>query len=198
LEKSFKNKLEVVFGTVGTPDQLSIESNRIESLMAQRHVQLLGRSVNLNFILGQNINNKIYRDIDFALKRFESADIRGIIDLKALLDILSEAHFRMSKYLSLDPFINMLYEVNESSNLSNKLSTSGPRGRIAQHIARSLIGDIFSNFSYNSYTQRFISSPIAIRPNDGLYLKPPKHAAVSLTYGIVCSRAFEMCSKLTR
>eukprot|EP01034_Spumella_vulgaris_P022832 gene22832-29006_t len=64
IEKSYKYKLEEIRGST----HLTMGIQRFESILAQRHVQLLGRSINFNYILGQNINNKMYRDIDFAIK----------------------------------------------------------------------------------------------------------------------------------
>lgn len=81
LDVTLKHKLEVLKGS----EYLTISSKRIESLMSQHSIQILGRAINLNFILTQNINNKIYRDIDLAIKRFESFDARGITELKTLI-----------------------------------------------------------------------------------------------------------------
>lgn len=78
LEMSLKHKLEVLKSNT----RLTMDSTRIVSLLQQRTIQLLGRSINFSFILAQNINNKIYRDVDFAIKRFESSDARGVVELK--------------------------------------------------------------------------------------------------------------------
>lgn len=103
VDMMLKNKLEVMKGV-----HLSVDARRLESLLSQRHIQLLGRSINFSFILGQNINNKIYRDIDFAIKRFEASDARAVIELKTLLDIISATHARLSQFLALDSFETML------------------------------------------------------------------------------------------
>eukprot|EP01038_Epipyxis_sp_PR26KG_P007795 gene7795-10589_t len=186
LEKTMKNKLEELKGL----DYLTVEARRFDSLLAQRSIQILGRSINFSFILGQTINNKIYRDIDYAIKRFESADARGIIELKSLLDIIADVHKRLSELITLDPFDTMLSEVNES------FSPISFRGRISLHFLNSLVQDIFCNFSYNMYTERFVSSPIAIRPFE--YGKPPKNITASQAYGVACYKAYELIGKLTK
>jgi len=189
VDKALKDKLEILKG----PDHLEVEPRHMVSLLSQRHIQLLGRSINFSFILGQNINNKIYRDIDFAVKRFESSDARGITELKTLLDIVSDTHARLSCFLELDSFDSMLSEVNES------FSPSSFRGRISLHMLSSLAKDIFPNFSYNHHTRRFVSAPIAIRPMQ--YGKPPKQSAVSQAFGsggAGISKVFENCARLTR
>lgn len=101
---SLKNKLELLKGA----NHLTVDTRRMDSLLSQRHIQLLGRSINFSFILGQNINNKIYRDIDFAIKRFEASDARAIVELKTLLDIIADTHARLSQFLALDAFDTML------------------------------------------------------------------------------------------
>lgn len=196
LERSLKQKLEALKGSAAAgqkPDaeHLTMPVRRLESLLVQRNIQLLGRSINFSFILGQNINNKFYRDLDFAIKRFESSDACGITELKVLLDILRSTHARLSEHLALDSFEVMLSEVNES------FSPSSFRGRISLHMLSSLAKDIIPNFSFNYYTRRFVSSPIAFRALME-YTKAPKQAKVALAFGQVAAKAFEMCGRLTR
>lgn len=190
LDKSLKNKLEGLKAAAGSGDHLTVESRRMVSLLSQRHIQLLGRTINFSFILGQNINNKVYRDIDFAIKRFESSDARGVIELKAFLDVLANTHARLSQYLELDSFPSMVSEVNES------FSPACSRGRISLHMLSSLAKDVFPNSSYNLHTHRFVRSPIAIRPVQ--YGKAPKQSNITQAYGAVTSKEFEMCARLTR
>jgi cytoplasmic FMR1 interacting protein len=104
LDMSLKHKLESLRGN----PHLTVDARRMASLLSQRHIQLLGRSINFSFILGQNINNKLYRDIDFAIKRFEASDARSVIELKTFLDIMANLHGRLAQYLQLDSFDSML------------------------------------------------------------------------------------------
>ena len=186
LERTLKNKLE----GLKNDSHLTVYCRRLESLLGQRHIQLLGRSINFSYILGQNINNKFYRDIDFGIKRFESADARAIPELRTFLDILRNTHARLADHLQLDSFDTMLHEVNES------YSPTSFRGRISLHFLSSLAKDILPNSSYNYYTHRFVSSPIAFRLMD--YSKAPKQAKVMQAFGSVTARVFEMVARLTR
>jgi cytoplasmic FMR1 interacting protein len=104
LDMHLKNKLELLKGT----PHLTVDARRYEALLSQKHIQLLGRSINFSFILGQNVNNKIYRDIDFAIKRFEASDARAIVELRTLLDVIAGTHARLSQFLALDSFDTML------------------------------------------------------------------------------------------
>jgi cytoplasmic FMR1 interacting protein len=104
LDMALKSKLELLKGHA----HLTVEARRYEALLSQRHIQLLGRSVNFAFILGQNINNRIYRDIDFAVKRFEASDARAVVELRTLLDVIRGTHARLAQFLALDSFETML------------------------------------------------------------------------------------------
>ncbi|KAJ1421295.1 cytoplasmic FMR1-interacting, partial [Ochromonadaceae sp. CCMP2298] len=186
LDKALKGKLESLKGA----PYLTVEARRMEALLAQRHIQLLGRSLNFSFVLAQNVNNKLYRDIDVAIKRFEAADARAVTELKTLLDVIEQTHSRLSQHLQLDEWDAMLSEVNES------FSPSSFRGRISLHMLSSLAKDVLPNFSYNFHTHRFVPSPIAIRPMQ--YGKAPKQSAVTAVFGPTHAKAFENCARLTR
>jgi cytoplasmic FMR1 interacting protein len=49
------------------------------TLLRQRHVQLLGRSIDLNRLICQRINNSMLKSLELAISRFESGDITGIV-----------------------------------------------------------------------------------------------------------------------
>lgn len=54
-------------------------ANRYETLLKQRHVQLLGRSIDLNKLITQRINADMQKSLDLAISKFESGDITGVI-----------------------------------------------------------------------------------------------------------------------
>jgi cytoplasmic FMR1 interacting protein len=54
-------------------------ANRYETLLKQRHVQLLGRSIDLNRLIGQRINAALQKSLEVAISRFEGGDITGIM-----------------------------------------------------------------------------------------------------------------------
>ena len=186
LEKSFKLKLEEIKGS----PHLTVDKRRYEIPLAQRHIQLLGRSVDLSFLVGQHMNTKLVRDIDIAIKRFESVDACGIAELRTVFEILRRTHEALSEQLEIDSFDDMLGEVDES------FAPTSFRGRISAHLLRSLTGDVFPNFSYNAYTQRFVRSPISIRPIE--YQKAPKKALIDSVFGPTCAKAYEMFGRLSR
>ena len=54
-------------------------ANRYETLLKQRHVQLLGRSIDLNRLVTQRVNTEMLKALDFSITRFEGQDITGIV-----------------------------------------------------------------------------------------------------------------------
>ena len=54
-------------------------ANRYQTLLKQRHVQILGRSIDLNRLVGQRINAALQKSMDVAISRFEGGDITGIV-----------------------------------------------------------------------------------------------------------------------
>eukprot|EP01041_Mallomonas_annulata_P000174 gene174-299_t len=203
LDITFKLKLE----SLKNKPYLSIKKHLLESLLTQRNILLLGRKIDLNFLLCQNITNNISRDIDSALKIFESADISSLPELKIYINLIKQSHGYISKYLDLDPFDNIFHEVNES------FATTAFCGRLAIHVLRSLITDIFPNYSYNIHTQRFVPSPVAMRPKHAQQTYTGKNPVKTrpkvskpflgtstkiAVFGLQLSKSYEYSGRLTR
>ena len=53
--------------------------NRYVTILKQRHVQLLGRSIDLNSLLGQRIRSNMLKAIELAVAKFESSDLCSIV-----------------------------------------------------------------------------------------------------------------------
>lgn len=56
-------------------------------VFARFFFQLLGRSIDLNKLITQRLNNSMIRSLDCAIARFESGDICGIVVCKHLFEI---------------------------------------------------------------------------------------------------------------
>ena len=54
-------------------------ANRYKTLLKQRHVQLLGRSIDLDRLIAQRVNAALQKALDVAISRFEVGDITGVI-----------------------------------------------------------------------------------------------------------------------
>lgn len=152
LDKKFKS--ELVRMNAEAAAKLGTRSNRYETLLKQRHVQLLGRSINLNKLISQRLNNAMIRSLDCAIGRFESGDICGVVDLENLLEVNRMTHKLLSKCVKLVPFKNMLGEANHS--------VSAPYGRITLHVFWELNFDFLPNYCYNSSTNRFVRTSYSL------------------------------------
>ena len=192
LDKLYKLTHEHILRGIQTTKTQSLDINpqRFGVLMQQRHIQLLGRSIDLNYLIGQHINNKLYHDIENIIKRFESSDMMFIVDLRNLLQIVYKTHSLLGQYLDIDEFDSIMHEVNEAYGATSF------RNRINSHFVRTLVTDLIPNFAYNNNTQRFVRSPVALRNVE--YDKPPKHLDNNLMYGSACTKAFENISRLTK
>ena len=103
------------------------------------------------YLVTQQINTKLRADLDFVVKKFEASEIQGVVDYVQALRVVRGTHALLAKNLpSLDAFDDVLAEVTE---------TVGPmsfRGRVVMHVLSSLVMDLFPNYTYNAYTNRFV------------------------------------------
>uniref|UniRef100_A0A7M4FX05 Cytoplasmic FMR1-interacting protein n=1 Tax=Crocodylus porosus TaxID=8502 RepID=A0A7M4FX05_CROPO len=123
-------------------------SNRYETLLKQRHVQLLGRSIDLNRLITQRISAAMYKSLELAIGRFESEDLTSIVELDGLIEINKMTHKLLSRYMTLDSFDAMFREANHN--------VSAPYGRITLHVFWELNYDFLPNYCYNGSTNRFV------------------------------------------
>lgn len=149
-------------------------ANRYETLLKQRHVQLLGRSIDLNKLITQRINADMHKSLDLAISKFEAGDITGIVvcsfssffknivflfwinsnpvillsvkELDGLLEVNRLTHKLLSRFLALDEHDAMFREANHN--------VLAPYGRITLHIFWELNYDFLPNYCYNAATNR--------------------------------------------
>lgn len=150
LDKRFRVECEVL----GYNFQSYPKNNRYATLLKQRHVQLLGRSIDLNKLISQRINADMQKSLELAICRFEASDITGVVELEALLRVNRLCHKLLSQYLSLDDFECMLKEINHN--------VLAPYGRITLHVFVELNYDFLSNYCYNAATNRFVRNKLQI------------------------------------
>ncbi|CAD5220900.1 unnamed protein product [Bursaphelenchus okinawaensis] len=154
LDKGFKSDCTRLGIAVRTP-----LTARYETLLKQRHVQLLGRSIDLNRLISQRINVAIARSLDVSISRFESEGLWYIVALDAMIETNRLCHRLLSEHLhSLNAFEDMLTEANHQVNSTN--------GRTTLHIFNELTGDLIPNFTYNAFTQRFVKGRQIIFKNE--------------------------------
>ncbi|EGD74766.1 hypothetical protein PTSG_07003 [Salpingoeca rosetta] len=118
-------------------------------LLNQRHVRLLGRSIDVNNLIEQGLDALMKRSIGMAIQVFEAEDIRSIVAFERALEIERLAHKFMSEHFSLTPFEDMLEEQNGSVNPASN------HGRIEHKIIFELLSDLTANFAFDSATNEF-------------------------------------------
>ncbi|KFM69107.1 Cytoplasmic FMR1-interacting protein 2, partial [Stegodyphus mimosarum] len=123
-------------------------ANRYETLLKQRHVQLLGRSIDLNRLIAQRVNAALQKSLDLAISRFEAGDITGVCELEGLISVSKLTHKLLGKYITLDDFDAMFREANHN--------VLAPYGRICLHVFWELNFDFLPNYCYNAATNRFV------------------------------------------
>lgn len=160
LDKNFRDELErrCAEDRKNMPDfgLAYPSSNRYVTLMRQRHVQLLGRSIDLNKLLAQRITTELQKSLDICISKFESGSLSGVVELESAIEVNKLAHKMLSKYLALPEFTTMLREANHS--------VSVPYGRITLHVFWELYFDFLPNYCYNSATNRFVRTTFSFVP----------------------------------
>ncbi|TMS38737.1 hypothetical protein L596_005392 [Steinernema carpocapsae] len=151
LDKQFKSECTHLGITIRTP-----ACARFESLLKQRHIQLLGRSIDLNRLVGQRLNIAILRSLDVAISKFESESLTSIVELEKLIEANRLCHRLLKQHVgSLADFEDLFTEANHN--------VSAPYGRITLHAFWEINFDFIPHYMYNGSTHRFVRSKLLLR-----------------------------------
>lgn len=159
LDKRFRSECASMGVKVNYP-----VANRYQTLLRQRHVQILGRLIDLNKLIGQRVNAALQKALDVAIARFEGGDITGIVELEGLIECNKLTHKLLAKYLTLNDFDAMLREANHN--------VSAPYGRTTLHVFWEVNYDFLPNYCYNAATNRFVKTKLPFGP-ESQREKPP-------------------------
>mmetsp|Transcript_10780 Transcript_10780/g.22130 ORF Transcript_10780/g.22130 Transcript_10780/m.22130 type:complete len:1377 (+) Transcript_10780:38-4168(+) len=186
LNGTYKDAIEKVKGY----KQLTVQEKRFAPPATQRHVLLLGRSIDLNYLISTHVNHKLAKDIEAILKRFESGDLSVVIETEKMLEVVKMTHHRLSKVLELDSYDIIFNSSNADVNAKHM------SGRLLRHLKTTILEDLAGNYSYNVYTQRFVHSPIIFKQTGRE--KDPKPPPGIFGFGTVCGRAWDFLQRLSR
>ena len=126
-----------------------------ETLLSQRSINLLGRSVDLAHLLGQRLNTMLRQSIETAIARFESKDLTAVVELATLLRAAKLTHALLERTLpDIDSFDQAYQETNEMVTF---LSFSS---RVVNHATKEVLQDLLPKFAY--------------RVDGHLFQRPPK------------------------
>ncbi|KJH49205.1 cytoplasmic Fragile-X interacting family protein [Dictyocaulus viviparus] len=160
LDKRFKHECQKAGVTIRTPP-----AGRFDGLLRQRHVQLLGRSIDLNRLVSQRISIALLKSLDTSIWMFESTDLSSIVELEFLIETNRLCHSLLRKRLfSVPDFIDLFLEANHN--------VSAPHGRITLHVFWELNYDFVPNFIYNGSTHRFVRAKEVFRKTPSRERKP--------------------------
>eukprot|EP00002_Diphylleia_rotans_P029065 TRINITY_DN588_c0_g1_i6.p1 TRINITY_DN588_c0_g1~~TRINITY_DN588_c0_g1_i6.p1 ORF type:complete len:1506 (-),score=325.74 TRINITY_DN588_c0_g1_i6:191-4708(-) len=146
MEKTFRQSAENAI-------RVNVQRARYDVLLQQRHIQFLGRSLDLNGLIAQRLNETIKDNIDLAINRFELKSLSGIVELELLLENIRLTHKLLSEFITLEDFEYLFAEANESSSAKSFF------GRILLHSIFETVNEFLPNACYNSVTQRFVETP---------------------------------------
>eukprot|EP00249_Psilotum_nudum_P020261 c27628_g3_i1 orf=83-4003(+) len=156
-------------------ERFVVSPKRYDALFKMRRVQLLGRSIDLAFLIGQRMNKIFRENLDYLFERFESHDVCSIVELQQLVEVLRCTHELLSNHLMLDPFKAMLSEMTEAISL---VSFSG---RISSQVFAEIQNDLLPNFILCNTTQRFVRSSKTCQR--AVPRPPAPHAKSSFLWG---------------
>ncbi|VDM62490.1 unnamed protein product [Angiostrongylus costaricensis] len=166
LDKRFKLECQRAGVTIRTPP-----AGRFDGILRQRHVQLLGRSIDLNRLVSQRISIALLKSLDTAIWMFESTELSSIVELDFLIETNRLCHTLLrDRLFSVPDFNDLFLEANHN--------VSAPHGRITLHVFWELNYDFVPNFIYNGSTHRFVRAKEVFRKTPARERKPQ----VSLVY----------------
>eukprot|EP00899_Mesostigma_viride_P025957 jgi/Mesvir1/6546/Mv16806-RA.2 len=88
---------------------LTLVPGRHEVLLRHRHVEILGRPINLTMVLGEHVGSHLKKNAQHLIERFEHGNLESILELEQLLGVLRRAHGMLKElFPSLDDFPRIL------------------------------------------------------------------------------------------
>ncbi len=171
----------------------SVEKGRFEVAICQRHVGLLGRSIDMNRLLSQYIRRHLRKDFNVIIQRFESESLYHIIDFQKMLGVIRFTHGLMvDAGVDLEPFENLYRQ-----EIDNKAPTSFNH-RVMRHIARDLLDNVLQWAAYNHVTRRFVTGA-EVGESEFTRREPPRKAQIKEFYmfGKQCRTAYEQLCTVT-
>lgn len=171
------------------PRAARLVNSRYVALMAQRHVNLLGRTVDINELLSQHVNGYFRRNVEYIIKRFEASSITSAVELKNLYENVMGTHLLLSEHLNLDPWDSIWREINMNTNVGRF------RGRVMWHVFTELITDIIPSYIFNSTSSRFVPSPVLLTDPPERE-RPPRGVPSHFWYGRGYKDVFEQANKM--
>eukprot|EP00808_Paulinella_micropora_P032344 g67638.t1 len=165
-------------------NSFDVTHSRYAALMQQRHITLLGRTIDLNLLISQQINGYLRQNLNFAIRRYEASDLTYIVGLKLLLENVKLTHSLLKDILTVDPWEKMIKEINEDVTIGVF------RGRILWHSFSEIVTDLVPNFVFNSSSNRFVRGKVSYS-DEVIRERPPNNVQSWFWFGNKYREAFE-------
>jgi len=166
LDKTFQYKMERGLGS-RLGHQMRLPLARYSCIFNQKHVSILGRIIDIESLLTEQLNLFIRENIDVIINRYENTTITSSMEIAHLLKTLRLTCSMLSQQLpGLDNFDDILTEINEDTTLGSF------RGRLFLTTYNGLFSNLLRNYIFNQLTRRFVSleRPKGNKKIDSLYL----------------------------
>jgi hypothetical protein len=89
---SLIDRVHLAHLSIDRPTLGDAKASRLNGLLAQRHVTLLGRSIDLNLAISRRVEQMCVADLDVVIAMYESNTICGVKQLNIQLDVIEETH----------------------------------------------------------------------------------------------------------
>ena len=162
---------------------LDVEPVRYNVLMRQRHVEILGRSVDLALATSEQINAKLEQDIEKTISRFEQQDLTCIQELESQLEVLRECRDMLVEILAVGDFDAVFAKCDWRTKGS----------RVESHVLKELLLTVFRGSVFDHAALRFVTKSGRQKRHTG-GSKP----SVATVFGAQHSRAYELIHKRRR
>eukprot|EP00475_Leptophrys_vorax_P029552 TRINITY_DN4350_c0_g1_i1.p1 TRINITY_DN4350_c0_g1~~TRINITY_DN4350_c0_g1_i1.p1 ORF type:complete len:1230 (+),score=372.45 TRINITY_DN4350_c0_g1_i1:848-4537(+) len=187
IDKAYKDSFEKLVKKMS----LTALPSKYGSVLSQRNFKLLGRSIDMQALIAQQMSIYLRNNIDYAIQKFESSDICGIIEFEQLLKQIKLTHRLLSEYMTLDPFHVIFTAANDDTSFGVF------RGRVLVHVFSEIIGDLLPNFVLSTTTQRFVRAKQAFQ-GAPMRVSPPKNVPSYFWYTAQYNKVFDAAIKLTK
>ena len=155
VDTEFRYILEKIKG-IPRKSTLLPNINRRYLVEEQYHLPVLGRSVDLHYLLMQHINKKLFQDIESVIKKTATLEsITMVIEIDTYLLVLEKTHdlltSRCRGNILLDTWETLLRAANH-----NSANSFNHHSKLSSNLFQLMVQDLIPNFVYNIWTKRFV------------------------------------------
>ncbi|KAL0491851.1 Rac-binding component of scar regulatory complex [Acrasis kona] len=160
LDTQFRTSIEKMQKGSG-PGRFDVPKSRFDVLLRQKHINILGRYIDLNALLAQRLNISLRENIHKAIQKFESSPLSSVVELENNLLAIRICRDLLKEHdLNVDSYESIFSDVNESTSMVSF------EGRIARHVTEELIMDLFATHVFNTTTERLVPAKITYISED--------------------------------